>query len=225
LEGNSLEKLILFGNGQVASNSYSRFTHDTDYEVAAFTVDSSYIKEKTLFGLPVVPFENIEKIFPPGEYKMNVSISFRGVNKLRANKYFQAKNKGYSFVNCISKSSQIWPDTKIGQNCQIGSNCVISPFAEIGDNVSIGSGSIIEHHTVIKDHCFLSDSVTIGGSVIIEPYCFLGAGSIVRDRVMVLKACVIGAGAVILQNTEEKGVYMAHPAERLPITSDDLKLG
>lgn len=218
-------KVILFGNGQQASGAYYALTNYTPHEVVAFTLDQDYMKKKTFFDLPVIPFEEIEQAYPPDDHKMLVSISFRHVNKLRAEKYHQAKTKGYQLVSFISSNASIPRDVKVGENCRIGSRVVIGSFAEIGNNVCIGTGSIVGHHTVIKDHCFLAGAVAVAGSVTIEPYSFIGTNATIRDRVTIAKECVIGAGSVILQDTIEKGVYMAQPAERLPILSDDLPLG
>jgi acetyltransferase-like isoleucine patch superfamily enzyme len=65
----------------------------------------------------------------------------------------------------------------------------------------------------------------ISGSVIVGPYCYLGAGSMIRNKVNIGKECVIGAGANILEDTEERGVYLGEPAKLLPIASDKLSLG
>lgn len=220
-----MTRIVLFGNGQVASNAYYLFSHDSPYEVVAFTVDRAYISDQTLHGLPVVPFEEVQNHFEPDTYQMHVAVSFRHVNRLRAQKYEEAKAKGYRLVNAISSRASVWPDLKIGDNCRIGPNCSIDPYAEIGSNVTIASGCLVGHHTVIGDHCFLAAGVVISGSTTVEPYAFIGAGATIRDRLTVARASVIGAGAVILEDTREKGVYLAQHAEALSIDSDRLPLG
>ena len=86
-------KVVLFGNGQMASFAHTVLTHDSPHEVVAFTVDGDYIADKTLLGLPVVPFEELERSHPPDSYAMHISVRFRRVNKLRAEKYTEAKAK------------------------------------------------------------------------------------------------------------------------------------
>ena len=220
-----MAKIVLFGNGQVASLAYFLFTHDSPHEVVAFTVDRAYIGEETYHDLPVVPFEEVECHYPPDAYQMHVSISFRQVNRLRAEKYQQAKAKGYTLVNAISPRATIWPEGITGDNCRIAGNVSIDPFARIGNNVVIASGCLIGHHTVIKDHCFLAAGVIVSGSVTVEPYTFIGAGATIRDRLTIGRECVIGAGAVILEDTRERGVYLAPHPQALSITSDQLPLG
>lgn len=217
-----MEKVVLFGNAEVASMTYFYLSHDSPYEVAAFTVDREYIKEDTRFGLPVVPFEDVESICPPGEYKMSVALGFSKVNRFRAERYSQAKAKGYELISYVSSRTTTWPGLVVGDNCFISEGSIIQPFAEIGNNVIIGTGSIIGHHSVIKDHCFLAASVVVLGCVTIEPYCVLGANSTIRDGVTVARECIIGAGATISKNTRERAVYVDQPAELLPKPSDVL---
>lgn len=218
-----MEKVVLFGVGQVASRAYWYLTHDSRYEVAAFTVDPEYIKEDKLFGLPVIPFGDIESIYPPNAYKMFLSISFVRMNKLRAEKYYQSKAKGYELVNYISSKATTWPELVIGDNCLIQTNCVIEPFAKIGNNVTLGVSALVSHNALIKDHCSIVHHAVVLGNVIVEPYCIIGANATIRDHVTIASECVIGAGALILEDTVEKGVYKGNPAVLLPITSDKLK--
>ncbi len=201
------EKIVLFGIGQIAELAYSYLNYDSSYEVIAFTVDKEWMSTKIFHELPVITFEEIETIYPPNQFKMFIPISYRNVNKLRAEKYYQAKDKGYKLITYICSKAIIWPGLKIGDNCFIFENNVIQPYVEIGNNVILWSGNHIGHHTIIKDHCFISSHVVISGSVIVEPRCFFGVNSTIRDNIKIAKECVIGAGAIISKDTIEKGVY------------------
>ncbi len=219
-----MEKVILFGNGSVAQVLYVELMRDLQYEVAGFAVDPDYINEELLFGRPVIPFGEVHSVFPPQQYKMMIAVGYARVNKLRAERFYQAKEMGYRLISYLSPRASLWPDLKTGENCKIWANTLIQPFAQLGDNVFIGGGCTIGHHVVIKDHCFLAGGVIIGGSVTIEPYSFIGTGAIIRNRITIARESVVGAGSVILADTQEKGVYMARPAEQLPISSDQLPL-
>jgi UDP-3-O-[3-hydroxymyristoyl] glucosamine N-acyltransferase len=83
---------------------------------------------------------------------------------------------------------------------------------------------VVAHDVAIGDHCFLADSVILPGFVVVEPYCYLGPNVTVRNKITIARACVIGAGAVILEDTEERGVYLGRSAQQLPISSDKLPL-
>jgi sugar O-acyltransferase (sialic acid O-acetyltransferase NeuD family) len=218
-----LEKVIVFGNSFFAEQIYILLTHDSPYEVVAFTVDRKYIKKEILLGLPVVPFETIDSFFPPSEHKMSVSISFQRVNRLREEKYLQAKAKGYQLINYISSKATLFPNLIVGENCIIMENAIVGPFAEIGNDVIVTSGAIIGHHAVLKDHCFISPGAIILGGVKVEEYCLIGAHATIKEEVNIAKECLIGAGVAITKNTTEKGVYVNPPAKLYPKRSDELR--
>lgn len=216
--------LVIYGNGTVAEAVHFYFTHDTEFEVVAFTVDQAFLKEGDLLGLPIVPFDRIMSAYPPSEFDMFIGVGHVHINRVRAAKYAQAKELGYDLVNYISSRSITWPGLELGDNCKVGAGSSVSPYVRLGNNVIIGGGSSVGHHTVVKDHCSLAPRAAIAGNVIIEPYCLIGANATIRDRVTIARECVIGAGAVILEDTVERGVYLGSPAERLPINSDRLRL-
>src|SRR3972149_4908479 len=99
-----MEKVVVFGNGLWAETVHMCLTHDSPYEVAGFTVDPEYIQEPKLLGLDVVSFEEVESVYPPGVYKMLVPLSYQKMNRLREEKYYQAKEKGYAFISYVSSS-------------------------------------------------------------------------------------------------------------------------
>ncbi|MFY9234843.1 MAG: acetyltransferase [Fimbriimonadaceae bacterium] len=218
-----MANVVVFGVGQMAEVAHFYLTHDSEHEVVAFTLDRDYIEDECHFGLPVIPFDEIEKAFAPSSYKMFLPISYKKVNKLRAAKYAEAKEKGYELISYVSSKATVWPNLQIGDNCFIFENNVIQPFVKIGNDVIMWSGNHIGHHTTIKDHCFLASHIVVSGSVVVEPYCFLGVNATLRDNITIATECVIGAGALITKDTEEKGVYLGPPATLIPKKSDELR--
>lgn len=218
-----MKKIVVFGNSVFAEHIYYLLTNDASHEVVAFTVDRKYIKDDTLFGLPVIPFDTIESRFPPSEHGMIVAISFQKINRLREEKYFQAKDKGYQLISYVSSRSITFPDLSAGENCVILENAIIGPYVEIGNNVFVGSGAIIGHHAVLRDHCFISPAAVILGGVTVEEYSLVGANATIKEEVTIARECLIGSGVSITKNTEERGVYFNPPAELHPKRSDELR--
>ena len=218
-----MRRVVIFGTGDIGQLAHFYFTHDSPYEVAAFTADRDFVNERELFGLPVVAFEDVEREFPPGEFDMFVALSYRNMNALRAERYAAAKKKGYALVSYVCTRGVHWGDTEIGDNCFILENQTIQPFVRIGSNVTIWSGNHIGHHSVIGDHCFIASHVVISGHVTIEPYCFLGVNSTIRDGITISRQCVIGAGTLILKDTIEKGVYRGNATDVYLDDSSKLK--
>jgi sugar O-acyltransferase (sialic acid O-acetyltransferase NeuD family) len=218
-----MAKIVIFGTTEMAELTHFYLTHDTTHETIAFTVDGNYMKEASFCGLPVVPFEEVEAIYPPNEYKMRVALWYSRTNKLRAEKYYQAKAKGYDLINYISSKATIWPGLIIGDNCFVSVNAMVGPFSVIGNDVTLTHNATVSDHAAIKDHCHLAPHACVLSGATVEEYCFIGANSTIRNNIIVARECLIGAGALILENTEEKRVYKGNPAGPLPKRSDELK--
>ncbi len=209
----------------MAREIYLGLKQHSDYKIVCFTVDREYLESDSLFQLPVIPFDVIETVYPPNRHKMLIAVGYVQNNNIRKDRYLRAKEMGYSLVNYISPHSIVHPGTEIGDNCTISHYSVIGPDAKIGNNVIIGNNCAIAHDVVIGDHCFFSNSVSVSGSVNIGSGCFLGTNATIRNRVSLGKECVIGAGAIILENIEDRSVYLGEPATKLDIFSDELPLG
>ena len=64
------KKLVIFGLDDMAEVVKFMFERDSDYQVAAFTVDRAFKTQDRFCGLPVCDFETVEQIYPPEEYEM-----------------------------------------------------------------------------------------------------------------------------------------------------------
>jgi sugar O-acyltransferase (sialic acid O-acetyltransferase NeuD family) len=217
-----VEKLIIFGASAGARLIYHILTEDSAYQIAGFTVDREYVKEPEFCGLPVVPFDEVQAAFPPGEYKMLVAILGDRVNKTRAEKYLEAKAKGYEFISYVHSKATRSPDLIIGENCFISDFAICRPSVKIGNNVMVMSMALLGIDAVVEDHCYIAVRASLLGGNRIEPYSFIGANSTILEGITVARECVIGAGAVIHENTQAKGVYRVAPPTLLPLPSDRL---
>lgn len=216
------KKVVLYGNGQMATFAHAVLTHDSPYEVVAFTVDDSLIKDKTILGLPVVPFESVEDSYPPDDFAAHIAVGFYRVNGVRAEKYYQAKEKGYELVTYVSSRALKWPDLIIGDNCWILEHTILHPFVTIGNDVYLGSACHIGHNSTIGEHTFMAGLAGLAGGVEVGTHCFFGIHSTVRNGLKIADRCVIGAGATVLRSTKPSGVYVAPPAMLLPTPSEAL---
>jgi sugar O-acyltransferase (sialic acid O-acetyltransferase NeuD family) len=217
-----MENLVIFGSSEIAQIAYYFLKEQNKYNVVGFTVDTNFIKSNTFENLPLVPFEKIEKIYSPVNYRMFIALSYTNINKLRAQKFTEAKNKGYSFISYISPRATVYENVKIGENCFIFEDNTIQPYVKIGNNVTLWSGNHIGHHSVINDHCFISSHVVVSGGVTVGEYSFLGVNATIRDHIRIGKQCVIGAGAIIMHDTNDMEVYVPERTKLYKKRSDDL---
>jgi sugar O-acyltransferase (sialic acid O-acetyltransferase NeuD family) len=216
-------RVVVFGMGEIAELALFYLRRDTEHEVVAFTVDEAYMKASSFCGLPVVPFEEVHLRYPPDQFRMFVAVGYSGVNRLRAGKYQEVKERGYSFISYISPHCLIAENVQVGENCFIFEQNNIQPFVRIGNNVTVWSANHIGHHSTIGDHCFIASHVVISGGVTVEPYCFIGVNAAIGDHITIGRDCIIGAGALILKDTRAGGVYAGHRALFLEKSSFELE--
>jgi sugar O-acyltransferase (sialic acid O-acetyltransferase NeuD family) len=218
-----MKRLVVFGTGEIAQLAHFYFSHDSVYDIVAFTVDAEYLQEDGFCGLPVVAFENVQELYPPDDCEVFVALSYTRLNGLRKDRYLAAKQKGYRIASYLSSRATVWEGFELGENCFILEDNTLQPFVRVGHNVTLWSGNHIGHHAQISDHCFLASHIVVSGGVSIGEQCFIGVNATLRDHIRIGERCVIGAGALMLSDAEPEGVYSPSPTERSRVPSSRLR--
>lgn len=182
--------------------AFEYFTHDSEFEVVAFSVEREYLKRETLFGLPVVAFENLREIYSPAEHYFFAALVFREQNQLRARFVRQAKEKGYKAASYISSQAVISSSAEIGEHCFICEGSVVQQFAEIGENVILWSGNQIGQRAVVKSNCFTLPNTVISNCAEVGANCIIGANVSVLDGVKIAADKTIEIGALVSENVK-----------------------
>lgn len=216
------EKIVIFGTGQLASLAHFYFNHDTCHEVVAFTLDKNWITEEKFENKPIIPFEDIEKLYPPTEYKLFAPLSFKKMSNNRMEKFLEGKKKGYTFISYVSSKATTWSDLDIGENCFIFEDNTIQPYVKIGNNCVMWSGNHIGHHTTIGDHVFITSHVVISGCCNIKNNSFFGVNSTVRDETIVNEYTLVGMGSMITKDTEPFSVWFGPKSQQKDFKSIEM---
>jgi sugar O-acyltransferase (sialic acid O-acetyltransferase NeuD family) len=217
-----MKPLLIFGTGELAELAYFYFHTIAGRPVTGFTIDSNYLKENQWHQLPVIAFDHIESTHPPDAYELFIAIGSRDLNRVRAEKFFAAKNKGYTLASFVSPNASVHA-SHIGENCLIMDDNNIHPYVSIGHNVIFSNDNHIGHHSVIGDHCFITSNVVVGGGTQIGEGSFLGINSSIRDHLNIGKYNIIGAGALILKDTKDFNVFSVAGTPPRDVPSDRVK--
>lgn len=213
------KKLVIVGDSAFAEIACEYFDADTEYEVVAFSVERPYLRCDKLFGIPVVPFENIEELYPPSDNYIYVAIVYTQFNRLRTRLTRLSKQKGYRLASYISPRAFVWRNVEIGEHCFVFEDNTIQPFVKISNNIVLWSGNHIGHHSIIYDNCFLSSHVVISGYCKIGENTFIGVNATVSNNVTVGKDNWLGPNVTILKDTPENALYRAKNAEISPVNA------
>lgn len=207
------KQLVVVGDSAFAQVAYEYFTHDSLYQVKAFSVEDKYRRQDELFDLPVVPFETLDRVFAPQDHEVFVAVTYTQMNRLRTRLSQAAKARGYRLASYFSSQAFLWRNVQFGEHCFVFENNVVQPFVQIGNNVVLWSGNHIGHHSILHDNCFVSSHVVLSGFVEVGRNCFLGVNSAVANNVKIAADCWIGPGVALTQDTEEGKIYPAARAE------------
>lgn len=205
-------KLIIYGAGPLAELMHYHFTHETDYEVVAFCLDTDYITQTSLCHLPIIPFETVQDTHPAATYQMFVAIGYSSIRN-RALMFNKAKAKHYQLVNFISQTAHTRENLIIGENNIIQARVEIEPFAKIGNNNIFWTGSILGHHFTIGDHNYIAGNCGFGGYCTMGNLCFMGNAAVTANNITIADETYMVAGTVILKDTEAASRYHGNPSK------------
>lgn len=204
--------LLIIGDSAFAEVAYECFSLDSPYEVVGFTVERAFLKSDSLFGLPIVPFEDVEENYAAGDHHFFAALVYTHMNRLRTRLYHEAKLKGFAPATYISSRASVWPNATIGEHCFIFEDNTIQPFVTIGDNVVLWSGNHVGHHSMIANNCFVSSHVVISGFVNVGENCFLGVNATLGNNLTIGPDCFIGAGSLITGDVPSNSIVRASRA-------------
>lgn len=206
------KKVVVFGISILTEMIvHDAMVHD-DFEIVAFTVNRKYINEETFMGLPLVPFEEIEKIYPPSEYDMLLAFSGQYIMRMRVELFRKVKKKGYLLRNYIS------PKADVSTGIQMGENNIVMALAHVGLNGIMGNNNLIRQHVYLGhdfklgEHVFIAPGCRVGGACTIDSLCYIGLGSIISSGVHVSEESLVGSGSVVIRNTEPFSANVGNPS-------------
>ncbi len=215
-----MSKVVIFGTGKIADEAYFYLANDSPHEVIAFTVDAEYKQADTKLGLPVVDFAEVQQTYSPDDYKMFVAVGYQDLNRFRARKYAEAKNKGYELISYVSSRAANVGNVEIGDNCFVLEFATLQPCSRLGNDVFVWSGNHIGHHASIGDHCYIAGHAVVSGNTRIESNCFIGVSATLGHEITIGSSSFIGAGSLITKNVAPNSVYIVADTQKFRLDSE-----
>jgi sugar O-acyltransferase (sialic acid O-acetyltransferase NeuD family) len=216
------KKLFIFGAQNFAEMAHYLFTSDSDYDVAGFTVDGAYLRETTFCGLPVVPFEEIDRVMDKESDDLYCAVGVARINTLRARKVAELRDNGFHLASFVSSHARVPPGFVAGPNTMVMDQVNIHPNVRVGWDTVIWSNSRLALKVVVGDHAWITSAV-IGDSSVIGDYSFIGINATIAPFVKVGSHNLIGAAAVILRDTKDYEVYRGPRSVAAKVSSDRIE--
>ncbi len=210
---------MIYGNGAIAKVVFSYIRKKT--KVVGFTVDDSCIASgvNSFCGMPLIPFNHVQKVFNPQKYSMIICVGFMEMNELRSLKYEEAQSKGYSLASFIHESVIIHDEVVIDEGCIILDHVSIHPGSRISKGTFISSNVNIGHDCTIYSFNWINSGVSIAGGCYIGSGCFFGVNSSVAHNLNIGKQNFIAANTLINKKTRDGEVYISEAGQLFKLSS------
>ena len=137
--------------------------------------------------------------------------------------------------NNIGKDTNIWqfcvvfPDAKIGDNCNICANVLIENDVSVGNNVTVKSGVQLWDGVTLEDNVFIGPNVTFTNDLFprsknenwellkttVKKGASIGANSTILCGITIGENAMIGAGSVVTKDVADGEVWVGNPAKFL----------
>ena len=133
----------------------------------------------------------------------------------------------------IPDSTNVWqfcvifPNAKIGENCNICANSLVENDVVIGNNVTIKSGVQLWDGITVEDNVFIGPNATFTNDLyprsknpdwklqrtIIKKGASIGANATILCGITIGENAMIGAGSVVTKDVPAGEVWVGNPAK------------
>jgi len=216
-----MKKTVIFGAGKIAEVVHYYMANESPRQVAGFTCDDEHVGGDSFQELPVVPFSTVHETFPPDDFDMFVALGYQDLNRIRAQRVQDAREKGYSLPAFVHPETAMPADATYGDNCFIMNPVCVQPRVKLGHNVFVWSGALVGHHSSIGDNCWITSQANICGVVTMGSNCFLAANATIGNDVTVGKDCFLGANVLVTKDLPDGRVVVQKSSDVLRLTSDE----
>ena len=132
----------------------------------------------------------------------------------------------------IGENTNIWqfcvifPEAKIGSNCNICANVLIENDVVVGDNVTVKSGVQLWDGVTLEENVFIGPNVTFTNDLfprskvypekfartLIKKGASIGANSTILAGHTIGENAMVGAGSVVTHDIPDNEVWVGNPA-------------
>jgi len=213
-----LQKVVIYGSGQVGAFAAYIFSYSRDVQVVGFLDDDQQRWGQECEGLPVLGDGSLlPKLLQQG---VGGALPAIGSNRARGRVAARLEDQGFRLVSAVHPSAHISPRAQLGGGAIVGPGAIISLHSTVGRCAYIGIGALISHDVSVGDDVLISVGCVIAARVDVESGAFIGAGARLvpaemgqNVRLKIGANAVVGAGAVVLADVPPRAVAVGAPAK------------
>ena len=209
-----MEDILLHGLGSMGRLLFAEMEKDERFCVRAFVCDDRYYTQDSFAEKKIYKASEVVKAFPPSSIRV-ISTGVYSSLRERYDSYRQMKDKGYRFINFISKKAMVADDVLMGENNIVFAGVYLDYFGKMGDCNVVRPQVYIGHNFNIGNGVYVAPNCSIAGYATIEDLSFIGIGATVLERLVIAKETLIGAASLVTKCTEPYAQYIGAPAKKV----------
>lgn len=215
-----MKKKLIFGCSALARRLF-HYLKNEGYTTTAFVVDDNYCDKGQYCGIPLVPYSQMEELFPGTEHETYVAIGYTDMNAGRKKVMERLLTLGYTLPNYVHRSV-ICDGVTMGVGNLLFPGAVLDMDVQIGDGNIFFPGALISHDTQVGSYNFFAPRAALAGDIIVGNQNFFGINCSVKNRVRIGDHCLIGAAAYAAGDLKDGSVLVPPRSTLLEKDSRDV---
>ncbi len=207
-------KIIIYGTGGFGREVLTTINDcnkiKKKYEILGFIDDNKSLWGKKIENLPIRGGLDWFSKKEAKNVQCVVTISDCLVRQKIINKLEKLTVK---FATIIHPTTLYSNSVKIGEGTIIQAGCILTVTIRIGRHVHINIASTIGHDCKINDFVTINPGSHINGNNTIDKGAFIGTGTVTKQGIRIGKWSVIGAGTVLINDVQDKAMYVGVPGK------------
>lgn len=212
--------VVIFGTGTFAQvvHSYMRISAD------AYTVDREYIGDGDIMGTPVVPFDEVEKSYPPDRYKIFIAVTQQNRHRFLLPEIYEKVTEKYRLASIVHPTAFVGRRVLVGTGSLVSPHAIVESYTWLFSCVFVRSGAYVGHNVKIGNFSYIAPRASIAGHCTIGQNVFIGNNATIRDRLTIGDNAIIGCGATVLHHVEPNTVIKAREGTLLPVDAREVNI-
>jgi len=202
-----MKKTIICGCTVFSRHLRYTLEHDANIKIASYCISVEYMKEQEFDGHSIVPFEELNDIFGKENFRVLITVGYRGMNEGRKKIFHQCEELGYEVASFVESTARVDAEYIGRGNIILGNSC-LQPFSRIGDG-NLMCDALVGHGSSVGNFNYIAPRCTIAGHTRIGNNCFIGVGACVCDNISVGDYSLIGAGTTLTRSIDSNSVVAA----------------
>jgi len=185
---------------------------DCGYEVKGLYHYNSERTGEFIMEVPIIGCT--EDLYEQNIVNQNFAVTI-GDNKLRNTIANKLRKLGANTPNLIHSKANVSKLATMGKGCFLYFNAILWTKSKIGNDCILSPNAMISHHAIVGNAGFVTSFSTVGAYCEIANFLQMGINSLILPKVKLGENCFIAAKANVTKSFKDNVILIGNPAKIL----------